>query len=114
MSEPHKEPELHGMAISDTAIRQPVLVVMLVLLAVVIGLLCYSSLPVNFLPDFSVSNVTVSVNYSGAAPQTMIDQVAKPIEDTLTTISGVKHLTTSASEGAVQISIEFKQRRQSG
>jgi hydrophobic/amphiphilic exporter-1 (mainly G- bacteria), HAE1 family len=102
-----KEPKLEGVAIADTAIRQPVFITMMVLLAIVGGLLAYSTLPVNFLPDFSVPTVSISVNYQGADPQTMADQVAKPIEDALTTISGVDHITTNASQGSVQITVEF-------
>ena len=41
------EPKLHGNPIADTAIRQPVFITMLMLLAVVIGLLAYTYLPVN-------------------------------------------------------------------
>ncbi len=102
------EPILNGNPIADTAIRQPVFITMLMLLAVVIGLLAYRSLPVNFLPDISVATVSISVSYSGAGPQTMADQVAKPIEDTLTTINGIDHITTNANEGSVQITAQFQ------
>jgi hypothetical protein len=102
------EPKLHGNPIADTAIRQPVLITMLMLLAVVIGLLAYSALPVNYLPDISVATVSVSLNYPGAGPQTMADVVAKPVEDTLTTINGIDHITTTAGEGSVQITAQFQ------
>ncbi|HEX9370132.1 MAG TPA: efflux RND transporter permease subunit [Roseiflexaceae bacterium] len=101
------EPKLDGVAISDTAIRQPVFITMMVLLAIVAGLLAYSSLPVNYLPDFSVATVSVSVSYPGAGPDTMASQVAKPIEDALTTINGIDHITTNATEGSVQVTAQF-------
>ncbi len=101
------EPKLHGNPIADTAIRQPVFITMLMLLAVVIGLLAYTYLPVNFLPDISVPTVSVSVSYPGADPQTMADQVAKPIEDAMTTVNGLAHLTTTANQGSVQITAQF-------
>jgi len=57
-----------------------------------------------------VATVSISVSYTGADPQTMADQVAKPIENTLTTISGVNHITTNASQGTAQMTVEFATR----
>ena len=52
MASPSQDEQLHGMWISDTSIRQPVFVTMVMLLAVVVGLLAYRSLPVNFFARF--------------------------------------------------------------
>ena len=41
--------------------------------------------------------VAVTVVYHGAGPESVADQVAKPIEDTLNTINGVKHITSNSS-----------------
>ena len=107
MSMPTPQPELHGVAISDTSIRQPVFVTMMMLLLVVIGLLGYRALPVNYLPEFSVATVTVGISYTGADPEIVSDQIAKPVENTLTTITGVTHITSTSSEGSAQITVEF-------
>jgi HAE1 family hydrophobic/amphiphilic exporter-1 len=108
MAQPEARTKLNGMPISDTSIKQPVFITMFMLLAVVIGLLAYSTLPVNLLPDISVPVVTVSVSYPGAGPESVADQVAKPIEDTLNSINGVKHITSNSSEGIAVIIIEFQ------
>src|SRR5438094_10598356 len=100
-------PKLNGMIISDTAIRQPVFITMLMLLVLVIGLLSYATLPVNLLPDISIPTIAVSVPYPGAGPESVVDQVAKPIEDTLNTLNGVKHITSNSSEGIAQMIVEF-------
>ncbi len=72
------EEKLHGMVISDTSIRQPVFITMLMLLTIVIGWLAYTTLPVNLLPDISVPIVAVSVPYPGAGPESVADQVVPP------------------------------------
>jgi len=100
--------QLNGNPVSDTSIKQPVLITMLMLLIVVIGLLAYRSLPVNLLPDFSVPVVAVSLSYPGAGPESVAEQVTKPIEETLNTISGVDHITSNSSEGFSQITITFR------
>jgi HAE1 family hydrophobic/amphiphilic exporter-1 len=107
MSSSRPKERLAGMAISDVSIQQPVFVTMMMLLAVVIGLLAYRSLPVNSLPDFSVPIVAVSVSYPGAGPETVAQQVSEPIEETLNTISGVDTISSTSNEGLAQIIVTF-------
>src|SRR5919197_6478504 len=107
MSKPRQGQKLYGNPISDTAIRQPVFIAMIMLLALTIGLLAYTTLPVNLFPDISIPIVAVSVSYPGAGPESVADQVAKPIEDRLNTLNGVKHITSTSSEGIAQITVEF-------
>ncbi|NTW02904.1 MAG: efflux RND transporter permease subunit [Oscillochloris sp.] len=65
---------LSGMKISDTAIKQPVLIVMIMVLLLVLGILGYRSMAVNRLPDFDLGTITVSVIYAGAGPQSVAEQ----------------------------------------
>jgi HAE1 family hydrophobic/amphiphilic exporter-1 len=104
-----REEKLNGMPISDTSIRQPVFVTMLMLLTIVFGILAFRSLPVNLLPDFEVPVIAVTVPYPGAGPESVADQVAKPIEDAVNTIEGIENITTNASEGVALILLEFKE-----
>ncbi|KAB8142941.1 efflux RND transporter permease subunit [Chloroflexia bacterium SDU3-3] len=108
MAKPARNDGLDGNIIADTSIRQPVFITMLMLLAVVTGLIAYSALPVNLLPDFNIPIVAVTVPYTGAGPQSVADQVAEPIEDRINTINGVKHITSTSSEGTATIVVEFQ------
>src|SRR4051812_46895831 len=63
------EPKLRGNLIADTSIRQPIFVLMLMLLAIVIGGLAYTSLPVNLIPDIDIPTVSVVIPYPGAGPE---------------------------------------------
>src|SRR6266498_2315430 len=107
MSKPRQGQKLYGNPISDTAIRQPVFIAMIMLLALTIGLLAYRTLPVNLFPEIAIPVVAISVPYPGAGPESVADQVAKPIEDRLNTLNGVKHITSNSSEGIAQITVEF-------
>lgn len=109
MSNKPREDKLNGMPISDTSIRQPVFVTMLMLLTIVFGVLAFRSMPVNLLPDFEVPVIAVSVPYPGAGPESVADQVAKPIEDAVNTIEGIENITTNASEGLAVIILEFQE-----
>ncbi|MCX6015829.1 MAG: efflux RND transporter permease subunit [Chloroflexales bacterium] len=99
--------KLNGMGISDTAIRQPVFITMMMLLAITFGILSYTTLPVNLLPEISVPIVAVTVAYPGAGPSSVVDQVAKPIEQAVNTLSGIKHITSTSSDGQVVLVLQF-------
>ena len=109
MSGPRSKERLKGMVISDISIQQPVFISMLMVLAIVVGILAYRSLPVNSLPDISVPVAAVTMTYPGAGPDTVSQQVAQPIEEALNTLSGVDTINSNSGEGLLQVIITFKE-----
>lgn len=101
--------QLNGMSISDTSIRQPVFITMLMLLAVTFGILSFNRMPVNLLPEINLPIVAVTVSYPGAGPASVVDQVTEPIEQTVNTINGIKHITSNSSEGLSLLILEFNE-----
>ena len=94
--------------ISAWSIRQPVpsLVLFMVLLA--LGYVSFKQLPVTRFPNIDVPIVQVRVYQSGAAPSELETQVTKKIEDAIAGVSGVKHITSTVTEGTSQTVIEFR------
>ena len=109
MANDQRQERLNGMPLADTSIRQPVFITMLMILTVTFGLLAFRTLPVNLLPDFSVPVIVVSVVYPGASPESVTEQVAKPIEDAINTINNLKNITTTANEGVATMVLEFNE-----
>jgi HAE1 family hydrophobic/amphiphilic exporter-1 len=99
--------KLNGLAISDTSIRQPVFISMIMLAVVTFGLLSFRATPVNLLPDIDIPVFSVSITYQGAGPESVAEQVVKPIEDAVNTIAGLKHITSQSSEGFAVVLMEF-------
>ncbi|HWR42879.1 efflux RND transporter permease subunit [Sporomusa sp.] len=91
-----------------TFIRRPVFTVMLVMLLVVFGLKAYPSLGIDLNPDVDFPIVTVSVSYSGASPEEVESLITKPIEDAVSSLSGIKNLSSVTREGVSQVVIEFE------
>ncbi len=67
------------------------------LVLVIVGLFAFRSLPVTQFPNIDVPIINVSVAQAGAAPSELISQVTKPIEDSIASITGVKHITSVAA-----------------
>lgn len=90
-----------------TFIKRPVFTVMLVMLLVVFGLQAYPSLGIDLNPDVDFPLVSVNVGYTGTSPEEMESLVTKPIEDAVSSVSGIKNLTSVTREGVSQTTIEF-------
>jgi len=95
------------MNMSTWAIRNPVPPIAAFLVFMVIGLFSYFSLPVTQFPNIDVPIITISVGQPGAAPSELVAQVTKPIEDSISSVAGVKHITSVATDSSSQTTVEF-------
>ncbi|MCL1141854.1 multidrug efflux RND transporter permease subunit [Shewanella gaetbuli] len=95
------------MWLSDTAVKRPVVAIVLSILLCVFGFVSFSKLSVREMPDVENPVVTVMTTYNGASASIMESQVTKTIEDQLTGISGIDELTSVTRNGMSQITIKF-------
>ena len=94
--------------ISAWAIRKPIPSLVLFIVLMILGVFSFQGLPITRFPNIDVPVVTVSVTQAGAAPSELQNQVTKRIEDTVAGINGVKHITSTISEGISTTTIEFR------
>jgi len=96
------------MFLSDLSIKQPVLATMLAVSLVTLGLYSYRELAIDQFPDIEIPVLTVQTRYQGASPETVEREVTKRIEETLNTISGVRHISSTTTEGMSIVIVEFR------
>ena len=99
------------MWISNTSIRQPVFTTMVISALVVFGLVSYRSLGIDLFPKVDFPIVTITAVLPGADPETVETDVTEHIEEAVNTISGVKTLRSTSSEGVSIVVIEFELER---
>ena len=92
----------------DTFIKRPVFTTMIVMLLVVFGLGAYPSLGIDLNPDVEFPIVTVTITYTGASPEEMESLITKPVEDAVSSVSGIKSLSSVSREGTSQVTLEFE------
>ncbi|MBD9526908.1 efflux RND transporter permease subunit [Paracoccus sp. PAR01] len=96
------------MNFSTWSIRQPVPSIAAFLVLVLIGLYSFSRLPVTAMPNIDLPVVSVSVAQPGAAPSELTRQVIQPIEDSIASITGVRHIYSTATDSSASITVEFE------
>ncbi len=99
------------MTLSDLSVKRPVLAVVLSLLLIAAGLLCFRYLPLREVPDIDPPIVNVETNYRGAPAAVVESRITQPLEDAVAGISGIELISSSSGNGRSSISIEFTLNR---
>jgi hydrophobic/amphiphilic exporter-1 (mainly G- bacteria), HAE1 family len=95
------------MNISAWAIRNPIPSIVLFLILSVAGMYSYFNLGIDENPNIDIPIVSVAIAQVGAAPSELETQVTRKVEDAISGISGVKHITSTVNEGLSATSVEF-------
>lgn len=95
------------MSLPRLSLRRPVLAAVVNLLIVLVGAVAMTRLPVRELPNIETAQVTVSVAYTGAAPDVVDSQVASVIEGALAGISGLQSMSTESERGRMRTVLTF-------
>ena len=95
------------MWLTRVSILRPVTITMVVAAILVLGLFSLRDMPVDLYPDIEFPWVTVTSVYPGAGPEEIETLVTRPLEDSVSTISGVKNVISNSQEGISIVSVEF-------
>lgn len=87
------------------------LLVSLLLAGVVLGILSFKELPLNFFPDANYPQVVVVLQLPGASADDVEREVAIPVEKELSTISLVRRVRSVCRDGVAVISVEFEYKK---
>ncbi len=95
------------MSLADVSIKRPTFITCIVLLMLAVGWIAMKGMGVDLFPDVTFPVVTITTPYLGAGPSEIETLVSKPLEDEITTLSGIKRLTSINAEGFSRIIAEF-------
>lgn len=95
------------MKLSSLSINRPVAVLVLLIAAFVLGVFGLVRLPVNMLPDITYPMVKVYVNWRGATPQEVEDNIATVVERRMATVDGLDYMESQCTEGMYALQVNF-------
>lgn len=96
------------MGITRLVLKRPVTVFMALLCLIVFGISSVFSADLEQMPDTDQPMMIVMANYSGTSPEDMDELVTQPIEDQVSTMEGVKSMSSNTSEGRSMIMLEYE------
>ncbi len=96
------------MWMTRVSINHPVFATMVMVALTVLGVFSYNRLGVEPMPDVTPPVVTVRVDYPGASPEQVENDIAKPVENAINTVAGIKMIRSVSFEGLVWTMVEFR------
>ncbi|MCG3879674.1 efflux RND transporter permease subunit [Psychrobacter sp. Ps6] len=96
-----------SLNVSAYSIKNPLVAILLFVLLTLGGTYGFMKMKVQQFPDIDLPAVVVTVTLPGAAPSQLENDIAKKIENKLTSIEGVSHIRTTLQTGAATMATEF-------
>ena len=93
--------------LSAWSIRNPVVPIVLFLGLLIAGVVSFNRMDVNRQPDIDFPAVNVFISQPGAAPTEIETQITQKVEAAIRGINGVDEISSTASEGSSQTTVQF-------
>ena len=95
--------------LSKFSVKKPYTVLVAVVLAIVLGVVAFTRMTTDLLPNISLPYVIVMTTYPGASPETVEMVVTKPVESSMATVSNIESIQSISSENYSMVVLEFAQ-----
>jgi len=96
------------MKIPEFSVNRRVTTIMLALILVVLGMISFTRLGLDFFPELEYPTVSVITSYSGVSPEDIENTITRPMEQVINSVSGVKNVNSVTSEGISVIMVDFE------
>lgn len=96
------------MRIPEFSVNRRVTTAMIAMILVVVGLISFSRLGLDFFPDIDFPTVSVITVYRGASSEDIEKTITKPVEQVVSSVDRVKKVSSTTSEGVSVVMIEFE------
>ncbi|WP_018974540.1 efflux RND transporter permease subunit [Rudaea cellulosilytica] len=96
------------MTLAELSLKRPVTAIMVFVSMTVVGLIAAFRLPLEAMPDIQFPFMFVDLPYPGSTPSEVERTITRPVEDALSTLTGIKNMNSNSTPEGAQIFIEFK------
>lgn len=95
--------------ISKFSVKKPYTVLVGVVLAIILGVVSFTRMTADLLPNISLPYVLVMTTYPGASPETVEMTVTQPVEASMATVSNIESISSISNENYSMVILEFSQ-----
>jgi len=96
------------MKLPEFSVNRRVTTAMIAMILVVVGAIAFSRLGLDYFPDLDYPTVSVITTYKGASPEDIENSITRLLEQTVGTVSRVKKVSSTSSEGVAIVQVEFE------
>jgi HAE1 family hydrophobic/amphiphilic exporter-1 len=95
------------MSIAELSIKRPVTAIMFFVSLFVIGVIAAVRLPLEAFPEVSPPFIFVQIPYAGSTPEEVERTVLRPVEEAMSTMSGIKRIDSEAKADGATVFMQF-------
>jgi HAE1 family hydrophobic/amphiphilic exporter-1 len=95
------------MNIGKFSVARPVAVIMRITALVLLGFICLQRIPIDLLPRIEIPSISASVSWPNTPPESMEAQIARPLEQAVSTIRGVYLVDSTSQLGTANVNVQF-------
>lgn len=96
------------MKISEAGVNRPVTTLMIFLGVLILGIVSYTQLSVDMMPEIETPTISVYTTWDGASTEDVETQITRVIESALGSVTDLDEMTSITSEGSSRVTCKFK------
>ena len=96
------------MSIYQTAVKKPITTALIFVAVAIFGIFSLTKIPIDLLPEIDTNAIMVMTAYNGASASDIENNVTKPLENSLNSVSDLKHISSQSKENISIVTLEFE------
>ena len=96
------------MSLYEGSVKRPIMTSLIFIAVMIFGLFSLQKLPIDLYPDIETNTLMVMTAYPGASAADVENNISRPMENVLNTVSNLKHITSKSRENISVITMEFE------
>jgi HAE1 family hydrophobic/amphiphilic exporter-1 len=88
-------------------VHRPVLTAVVFLVIVTLGVVSFSRLSIDLMPEITFPSISVVTDYGDVGPEEIEESVTRPIEEALAAVQGAQEITSTSTEGSSRVRVAF-------
>ncbi|MBR3303135.1 MAG: efflux RND transporter permease subunit [Bacteroidales bacterium] len=99
------------MSLFSSAVKKPITTALMFVAIAIFGIFSFITLPIDLFPHIEGNTIMVMTSYAGASASDIENNISKPIENTLNSVSYLKHISSASRENVSVVTLEFQYGR---
>ncbi|NRB25427.1 efflux RND transporter permease subunit [Shewanella sp.] len=95
------------MMLTDLSVKRPVFAAVISILLIAFGLVAFDKLPLREYPNIDPPVVSIQTNYRGASASVVESRITQLVEDRISGVEGIRHISSSSRDGRSTVTLEF-------
>lgn len=92
------------------SVKKPLTVFVAVIAVLVLGVVAFTRMTPDLLPNMDFPYVIIVTTYPGASPEKVETEISKPMEQAMSTLEHIQQVSSTSSENASMVMLEFEEK----